>query len=582
MAIPSDNINICFVGGISTGKSTGLNSVFGKKLTQCHFKRTTMVPTVYIENSTDLSNSDEIYEKISQKNAEIIEKQENGQSDDYAELVFNVGKLDINIIEKSFVNVYDIPGLNDPKTKQIYYDYLESNFYKFNIIVFFVDIRSGLNTSDENDILNFITQNTKLQMDHNNRQIFTLVVVNKADDMQLNVGTDEVMVTGEFKEMFEQVQHTVSEEFRRKSIDNQLIGIIPLCAIDAYLYRMVQKFGTDFKLTPEQILKIGVNENGKKFSTFKPAEQERKVYNILRDETFIETMIKLSGFSQFEKILKDFLVNANVGKKIRIDNILYELRGIPNITRETYHQNNITTVYSLVVQYMNVYNKIKAIDEEMFETKIQEFVEKNLTLFESNLLNITAIHDLITYYDDFISEVMGPFFRQYYDVTQYSGFMKTCVKTLLMTAFEKSVTDNEIIQNFTILQKVGLFTHSNIDDLFNVLCANPRLQNTIKAFENHKDTELITLLQKCRSESCTNDMTRVLRFLIINKLALEDVPSRMYIRYLIYNKYGEVSIADYIHSIMQRPTIEMIINGISDSDLRDPVYMLDMFYLNRF
>ena len=184
MSIPTENINICFVGGVSTGKSTALNAVFGRQLTQCHFKRTTMVPTVYVENPIDTSASTEIYETIARKNQEIYQKTESGQTvskDEFNELVFQVGKLDINIIENSFVNIYDIPGLNDPRTKAKYYDYLDSNFHKFNIIVFFVDIRSGLNTSDEFDFLDFIANSTRNQIKQNDRKVFTLVVVNKAN-----------------------------------------------------------------------------------------------------------------------------------------------------------------------------------------------------------------------------------------------------------------------------------------------------------------------------------------------------------------------------------------------------------------
>jgi proline dehydrogenase len=40
-----------------------------------------------------------------------------------------------------------LPGLD------IYYSYLEAKFVHFNLIIFLVDIHSGLNTSDEIDIL---------------------------------------------------------------------------------------------------------------------------------------------------------------------------------------------------------------------------------------------------------------------------------------------------------------------------------------------------------------------------------------------------------------------------------------------
>lgn len=573
MATPADNINICFVGGVSTGKSTALNSVFGKKLTECNFKRTTMVPTVYIENSTDTSDSDSIYETILHKNQEIIRKTETSgvqtfSKDDYTELVFNVGKLDINIIENSFVNVYDIPGLNDPRTKIVYYEYLDTNFHKFNIIVFCVDIRSGLNTSDEFDILDFIAKSTRMQGKTNGRNVFTLVVVNKADDMQLNVERDEVMVTGELKEMFEHVERTVTEEFRKNEIADKLIGIIPLCALDAYLYRMVQKFGSDFKLTPEQILKIGINENGKKFSINTPEEQENKVYEILQDGKFIETMIKLSGFSQFEKMLQRFLLVA--GKKIRIDNILYELRKLPAITRETFD------TYSIIESYMSIHKGIKTIDEDLFHTHVKEFVEVIVRLFTAKLEQISVVKSLIQYYDKFVDSIMRPFFSDYYDVTQYSLCMKACVKALLLKAFDKSMTDLEIIQNFEILERVGMFNSENINVLFTCLCANPRLQHTITSFENPP-----RIIQLMRHVPSGVDHSKVLRFIIINQLALETVHWRLYIRYLIYRKYGDIPLADYIHGIMKRPTVEMVVNGLSESDLSDPVYVLDLFYLNR-
>ena len=573
MATPADNINICFVGGVSTGKSTALNSVFGKKLTECNFKRTTMVPTVYIENSTDTSDSDSIYETILHKNQEIIRKTETSgvqtfSKDDYTELVFNVGKLDINIIENSFVNVYDIPGLNDPRTKIVYYEYLDTNFHKFNIIVFCVDIRSGLNTSDEFDILDFIAKSTRMQGKTNGRNVFTLVVVNKADDMQLNVERDEVMVTGELKEMFEHVERTVTEEFRKNEIADKLIGIIPLCALDAYLYRMVQKFGSDFKLTPEQILKIGINENGKKFSINTPEEQENKVYEILQDGKFIETMIKLSGFSQFEKMLQRFLLVA--GKKIRIDNILYELRKLPAITKETFD------TYSIIESYMSIHKGIKTIDEDLFHTHVKEFVEVIVRLFTAKLEQISVVKSLIQYYDKFVDSIMRPFFSDYYDVTQYSLCMKACVKALLLKAFDKSMTDLEIIQNFEILERVGMFNSENINVLFTYLCANPRLQHTITSFENPP-----RIIQLMRHVPSGVDHSKVLRFIIINQLALETVPWRLYIRYLIYRKYGDIPLADYIHGIMKRPTVEMVVNGLSESDLSDPVYVLDLFYLNR-
>jgi len=565
----TDRINIALMGGVNAGKSTTLNSISGQTLAHCHFRRATMVPVVYVETETNTCDRDAVYRKISQKNKEIIEKTEAGEQvpkEEYGEMTFGVGKLDMKISDDANIAVYDIPGLNDLLTSQIYYDYLDSSFHKFNIVIFFVDIRSGLNTSDEYAILDFITTMTKHQRDNNGRDIYTLVVVNKADDMQLKPGTDEVMVTGELQEMFDHVHRTVSDEFRRKSIEKQLIGIIPLCAYDAYLYGMVKKFGDDFKLTPEQILKIGTNETGKRFSTFTPEEQSAKVYNILNDTRFVDTMIQLSGFAKFEQILRKFLLKNDTGKRLRIDNILYELKSLPPITRDDYR--NTASLRSLIVRYTEVYKPLERIDENMYIQYMQEFVDKLVRMFEAEILVITDIQSVMQYYDTFIDTIMKPDFSEYYDVEQYSICLKMHAKTILMRVFEGGVSEDQIIDVFCQLDKIGLFTQHNVSELFECLYTNPRRQNTITAF-NDDSTELIKLLERCAEY----DVTKVLRFILINRF---ESKTRLYDRYLMYRVQDEIVMSTYIQSIMPAPTVEMILSQV---DIQDPVFALDRFYL---
>jgi GTP-binding protein EngB required for normal cell division len=565
----TDRINIALMGGVNAGKSTTLNSISGQTLAHCHFRRATMVPVVYVETETNTCDRDAVYRKISQKNKEIIEKTEAGEQvpkEEYGEMTFGIGKLDMKISDEATIAVYDIPGLNDLLTSQIYYDYLDSSFHKFNIVIFFVDIRSGLNTSDEYAILDFITTMTKHQRDNNGRDIYTLVVVNKADDMQLKPGTDEVMVTGELQEMFDHVHRTVSDEFRRKSIEKQLIGIIPLCAYDAYLYGMVKKFGDDFKLTPEQILKIGTNETGKRFSTFTPEEQSTKVYHILNDTRFVETMIQLSGFGKFEQILKKFLLKNDNGKRLRIDNILYELKSLTPITRDGYR--NMLSLRSLIKQYTKVYKPLERIDENMYIQYMQEFVDKLVRMFEAEILVITEIQTLMEYYDTFIDTIMKPDFSEYYDVEQYSICLKMHAKTILMRVFERAVQEDQIIDVFCKLDKIGLFTQHNVSELFACLYTNPRKQHTITAF-NDDSTELIKLLERCAEY----DVTKVLRFILINRF---ESKTRLYDRYLMYRVQDEIVMSTYIQSIMPAPTVEMI---LSEIDIQHPMYALDRFYL---
>ena len=86
---------------------------------------------------------------------------------------------------------------------------------------------------------------------------------------------------------------------------------------------MIRKHGADFKLSPEQILKIGVNEQGKKFSKWSRAKQEAAVAEIVRNESFLRDMIDLSGFAGFETMLQKHLRGSY--KTDQIANILATL-----------------------------------------------------------------------------------------------------------------------------------------------------------------------------------------------------------------------------------------------------------------
>jgi GTP-binding protein EngB required for normal cell division len=594
--IPKGNINICFVGGVSTGKSTILNAIFCEQLTQCKIKRTTMVPTVYIENSVSSNpfetDSESIYKKISEKNQDIITKTENGHKlskEEYSELVFNVGKLDINILKDSFVNVYDIPGLNDARTKDVYYEYLENNFHKFNLVIFLVDIHSGLNTSDEIDMVNFITNNTRQQLEQNNRKIYTLVVVNKADDMQLDEEQDELVITGELGEMYEQVSKTLHCEFDKKNIAEHLVGIIPLCAIDSYLYRMVKKHGRSFKLSPEQILKIGVNENGKKFSTLKPATQERKVYEILDDANFIETMIKLSGFSRLEQLLHKFLNENNIGKQIRIDNLLYDLRKLPKLSdiAGTGNQEwfNMIIFENVVKKYCNLYDSIKEIDTNIYNEHIIRLVEEIETLLQDKVSiwrNNGNKDELIAFYDRFVEVIMVRYFQNYASVSEYPTYLTNKIMKMVEYTLEGHLSITKILHCFNVLKHVNMFTKPNVERIMNIIIEHRREFITISEILHDEMPKLLSILNEIVELDVI--ISELLRFLIINNYVSSNYTDEIIIyKMMIYKKYGEIPIATFLN-LTNNGSIKTIskqfIRGLTSEILESPEYALDIFYLN--
>ena len=591
--IPTDNINLCFVGGVSTGKSTVLNGVFCEELTQCKIKRTTMWPTVYVENETiqDIS-TEEIYKIISEKNKEIIEMTESGKkidSGDYKELVFNVGKLDINILENSYVNVYDIPGLNDARTKDIYYDYLDTNFHKFNLFVFMVDIHSGLNTSDEMDMLRFIINNTKDQFQRNKRNIYTLIIVNKADDMQTEEDSDKLEITGELKEMFEQVENTVKEEFAKSGLKDNVIGIIPLCAIDAYLYRMVKKHGKSFKLSPEQILKIGVNENGKKFSTLKPATQEARVNEILKDQKFVDTMIKLSGFSRLESILHQFLKDNNTGSQLRIDNLMYELKKLPKLCDFTAGQNwfNLKPLTKLFEQYYKIYDSIALIDKLEYGAIISSFTVEFVVILQAKVKSwYGTVDELIDSYDKVNAEILTPYIRQNkdYNNSAYPDFVTERVLTLIGEEINGMLTIDCIVKQLNVLLRINMFEKTTIETVFSKIVSNIRQKSAINFADNSNNniSELLDLLNKCSEKGVI--LSELLRFLIVNQLYCINNNNSLFIKKMLYRRYGEIIVSEYIlrecDNVAASVPFDKFIKGLTEDDIYGEENKLDMFYLS--
>jgi GTP-binding protein EngB required for normal cell division len=593
MIAPQENINICFVGGVSTGKSTMLNAIFCEKLTQCKIKRTTMVPTVYVENERMTVNPfekedkiDNIFRTIEEKNTEIIAKTEKGEPfliNDCTELVFNVGKLDINILSESYVNVYDIPGLNDARTSKTYYQYLETNFHKFNLIILLVDIQSGLNTSDEMDILNFIITNTKKQLG-NNRSIFTMVVVNKADDM---FEEEEILcLAGEMKEMYDQVRLTVESEFSKENISSNLIGITPLCAIDSYLYRMVQKYGSDVKLTPQEILKIGINQEGKKFARRTALGQEREVRKILQDEEFVKLMIKLSGFSNFEYILHEFLSQNDYGKVLRIENILYDLRKLPKLSDL---EKNKTKWFDMdvfpktVKQFKDAYDQIKCIDENAFNEKIISLVEEIKTILMGKVLNWQGTkEDLLVAYDNFEDVIMIRYFIGYHSDEYPEYLTKKLINDILKQAGTKKMGLDEIVNIFLLLDQIDKLTNSEIVNELLDKFTNNIYKN--KAIVLMQDTEIKLLLQYMDEIKKNVKISKFLRFCILNQLecTIYNVET-MQKKLMVYKYYNEIPIQLFINNKVgpnNERLFKAYVDGLQEQDFKDPNMKLDMYYLS--
>ena len=575
MSAPIENINLCFVGGVSTGKSTLLNAIFCEELTQCKIKRTTMVPTIYVENQVNVprENTAMIFDTISKKNTEIIAKTERGQIDpaDYAEITYNVGPLDINIIPDSRVNVYDIPGLNDARTKDVYYTYLQKSFHQFNLVVFMVDIHSALNTSDEFDIVKFITSNTLKQKDTNGKYVYTLVVVNKADDMQLNDDTGNLEFAGEMREMFEQVEQTIITEFTRNNVRDNLIGIIPMCAVDAYLYRMVKRYGASFKLTKEQILKVGINENGKKFSTYSPAVQEDKVMHILTDSEFIDTMIALSGFGKFEITLREFLTRKDAKRTMPIENITYQLNKLHPIRSATTSKQ----LSEMVTAYFDIICKIKPISSEVYESHCLDCHLDIKYYIETMVDKYSEIATLISEYDYIFDKILFIQFPELYSkkIVYPSCLIEKVITLITSTLSSSVVNSSKLLQMIIQTIQINEFDNYIISDYIAELTKNPRGISAIDMSDD--DTSIIKLFHLLMKYPYSVEVEILMRYLVICNINCSPF---LLEKQLLYAKYGDHIISAYIANHLTLHGRYTFVDYLNP-DIKESNHLIDIYYL---
>ena len=353
-----NQINIAILGAVSAGKSTLLNSVFSETYSQCKIIRTTMVPQVYYEFSNKKRCKD-LIQSIRQENENINKKiremnKETLTQEDIKEVNYIVPKVQgfTELEKKVFLSIYDIPGLNDGETDDLYYNYVDSNFYKFDIIIFVVDINSALNSKEERHILEKIVTNCKNNFENNGISNKLIILANKCDEMSFV--DSKPILEGEHMEMYSQMEKVTESTIDRIYPDLEY-SIIPVSVEDSYIYRMFEK-DKNFQLDDKYLTKFGSNEFGKsKWRTTKP-EQRRKMVEDKIKEFDIPEMLKMTGWDIFTNKLNDFLTPDN--QKLFISNhLIYELTKI--------NGNNILDISDDIEKFRKLYKRCEDVEKRI-------------------------------------------------------------------------------------------------------------------------------------------------------------------------------------------------------------------------
>lgn len=178
------DINIGLLGCVSVGKTTFLNAIAGYQYSDTEIKKTTMIPQVYLESQTQINNAWDIRKINRDFNGLIANQINNNQFDiSQCQAIYHRIERIYDLFDSVVVdprikfNIYDIPGLNDSASKNIYFQWIKNNIELFDIIIFITDVNRGLNNADEIEILHLIFD----AMKKNNTKLICLM--NKCDDI---------------------------------------------------------------------------------------------------------------------------------------------------------------------------------------------------------------------------------------------------------------------------------------------------------------------------------------------------------------------------------------------------------------
>jgi GTPase Era involved in 16S rRNA processing len=358
-----NEINIAIIGVVSAGKSTLTNALFVEQFSDMHIKRTTTLPQVYyeVDDPDSMSDLSTIRESNRTINKKMMDDSINNKLNinDIKEIKYYVPKVFdlIKMLKKEvYLTIHDMPGLNDGLTKDVYHAYTEQNFYKYDIIIFVIDINSGLNTSDETDILKLILKNMKINKEKYDIDNKLIILLNKCDDMECDKTGNCEPLDEELIDMKNQVDGIVTA--LKIDIYNEAeTHILCISSEDAYIYRMYKK-NPKCELDTKYLNKFGANEFGKsRWNRLSEKKKKSEIIKLFKKYDYTES-IKLSGFTGLKQILNKILSDDNQFTYL-MNHIKYSISNI---------QSNFTLEPKRVIEVFQMYfTKIVQLEEKYID-----------------------------------------------------------------------------------------------------------------------------------------------------------------------------------------------------------------------
>jgi GTPase SAR1 family protein len=414
-----NSIRVALIGCVSSGKSTLLNSICVNQYEDMKRKRTTMLPSVYRGSNKKIYDNKSEVTRIQSKNKECNDRLYSTcggtltyENCSIQEHIIPMIKGFVDLPEDVFIDIYDIPGLNDAKTKLIYHKWVRENFHDFDIIINVVDINSGLNTSDETDNINLISECIQKEQTEHNRDVFFLTAINKCDDMDMEQGVP-TLIDEEDLEIYKQIVCATKDILVPKKIKQ--FGFSPITSRDTYIYRMLHNDPT-VELDMSLLNQFGLNEIGRtKWSRMSIEKKREFIDNYFEDidADDIESTLELTGYVNFRNEISGYLTNET-------QSVILTSRVRCELEKDEYLNRNITKDIREMKDLVSIYNdyciKVSTIDR-IYNTNNSHLVTDLISKHINRWIN--EISDLSNDKEESIKRL-----------DEYKGIMKMLKKTI--------------------------------------------------------------------------------------------------------------------------------------------------------
>jgi GTPase Era involved in 16S rRNA processing len=347
-----EKINFAIIGPVSAGKSTFLNSIMQQTCSDMKRKKTTMLPQIYnISNDkTKIDSIETIYEKNRKSNEHILKIREDGTFNierDFIEINHTINPLQdfIEFPKNTTYSILDMPGLNCG-ADSLYYDYIKKNSNKIDIFILVFDINSGLNTTDEVNIINLVIEEIK-----KNKHGYIHFLINKCDEININNNKIDLGGDEELNDLYSRCIKTI-----HKLCNDiiQKISITPLCSSKLY------------------VIRSAINDITR--------TDESSIDSLIKSEFGIQQLKKLNTLEKKRKFISGLIKKGKCNDWLECTGFTLFLASCKNILQE------YTTIidYHIFQDLNNVYTS---------ETIVKKITNIDMITFTENITNFMLLID---------------------------------------------------------------------------------------------------------------------------------------------------------------------------------------------